>query len=274
MLKGRLATLRQAIRQSNLEESDQFELWFYLNQFTQVASYPQITPADQEFQENLAQFLTPTEHASLHHAASLAYFRKTYLEQLLNPPTRDRPFYQLNDRSELLIEFMSYPFEEVKSLLEIGAGDGGFGILTQLFFDIDYLYLNEIDTNQLLSIKRQAQLLPEDIPRPKTIQGSKGSIGLQEQMVEAVLIRNSLHHFEDPELMLTDIKKHLLPGGRLYIFEEIYDPHSGHRHCDEAMTEDELRFLLQIEGFRWIQDYPLASEWQKIMVFEPEGLEN
>ncbi|MBX2873130.1 MAG: class I SAM-dependent methyltransferase [Saprospiraceae bacterium] len=274
LLKEQLESLRQAIRQSDLDASSQFDLWFYLNQFNQTAAFPQIIPGDQQFKKDLAQFLTATEHSTLTQAATLAYFRQTYLEHLFNPPSRDRPFYQLNKQADLLGELMAYPFAEVNSLLEIGAGDGGFGLLLQLLFEIDQLYLNELDSNRLISMERQIQLLPKELPRPTIIQGSIDGIGLQEQMVEAVLIRNSLHHFEDPEPMLTDIKRHLVPGGRLYIFEEIRDPISGHQHCEKAMTEDEIRFLLQIEGYRWVQDYPLAADWQKVMVFEPEGLEN
>lgn len=274
MLKGQLAKLRQAIRQSNLDEAAQFDLWFYLNQFTQTAAYPQITPTEPQFKEDLAQFLTTVEHTTLHQAASLAYFRENYLAQLLSPPNRDRPFYQLNNKSDLLMELMTYPFEEVSSLLEIGAGDGGFGLLTQLYFEIDQLFLNEVDPSRILSMQRQVQLLPQGVPQPKIIPGRSESSGLQDQMVEAVLIRNSLHHFDSPEQMLADIKAHLLPGGKLYLFEEIRDPISGHQHCEKAMTQDEIRFLLQIEGYHWVRDYSLGSDWKKIMVFEPEGLEN
>lgn len=273
-LKEYLAKLRQALRASDLDASAQFDLWFYLNQFTQTDAFPQLFPEDKEFRANLARFITPQEQTRFAQAATLAYFRQAYLEQLFSPPSKDRPFFQLDQKADLLGELMTYPFGEINSLLEIGAGDGGFGLLLQLLFEIDELYLNEIDSNQLMSIQRQIQLLPSDLPQPKVIAGSTNGIGLKDEMVEAILIRNSLHHFESPEQMLGDIKQHLLPGGRLYLFEEVRDPISGHQHCEKAMTADEIRFLLQIEGFRWVQDYSLTSDWQKIMVFEPQGLEN
>ncbi len=274
MLKERLASWRHAIRESELDASAQFDLWFYLNQFTQTAAFPQIIPQNPQFKENLAHFLTAREHTKLAQAAALAYFRQNYLDHLFSPPSRDRPFYQLDKKSELLNELTVYPFNKISSLLEIGAGDGGFGLLLQLLYQVEHLYLNEIDSNQLVSIARQIQLLPKEVPQPTLVQGQTDRIGLGEQMVEAVLIRNSLHHFEVPEEMLAEIKRHLLPGGRLYIFEEVRDPITGHQHCEKAMTEDEIRFLLQIEGYRWVQNYPLASDWQKIMVFEVGGLEN
>lgn len=273
-LKEHLAKLRQALRASDLDASVQFDLWFYLNQFTQIDAFPQPIPQNTAFRDNLARFITPQEQDRFAQAATLAYFRQSYLKQLFIAPSKDRPFFQLDQKSELLRELMTYPFGELNSLLEIGAGDGGFGLLIQLLFEIDHLYLNEVDSNQLLCIKRQLKLLPEDLPQPTVVTGSASGIGLEKEMVEAVLIRNSLHHFESPEQMLGDIKRHLLPGGRLYLFEEVRDPVSGHQHCDEAMTQDEIRFLLQIEGFRWVQDYSLSSDWQKIMVFEPQGLEN
>lgn len=273
-LKEHLAKLRQALRASDLEASAQFDLWFHLNQLTQPDAFPQVIPQDGEFQENLSRFITPQEQTLLSQAATLAYFRQTYLEQLFNPPSKNRPFFQLNQKSALLRELVAYPFGEINSLLEVGAGDGGFALLLQIMFEIDQLYLNEIDSSQLISIQRSVRLLPNDLPQPNIVTGSHNGIGLTEEMVEAVLIRNSLHHFESPEQMLGDIKRHLLPGGRLYLFEEVRDPISGHQPCEEAMTLDEIRFLLQIEGFNLVQEYSLASEWQKVLVFEPQGLEN
>lgn len=273
-LRTRLVQWRQAIRQSNLDASAKVDVWLYLQQLSQATNFEQMPVAAPDLQAQLSTFVTPAEQKAISRSAALAYFRQTYLDQLLSPPNRNRSFYQLNAHSELLNELMIYPFQEVNSLLEIGVGDGGFGVLMQLFFQLEEHYLNEVDSQRMLSIQRQLELLPEELARPKVVLGSNEQIGLGSEKVEAVLIRNALHHFETPEALLADIKKHLLPGGRLYLFEEVKDPISGHQHCEAAMTLDEIRFLLQIEGFRWVENHTVLSEWKKILVFEPTGSVN
>lgn len=273
-LRERLTQLRQEIRQSDLDASSKFDLWLYLQQWSQANAFPSLPSTSPALAAKLSRFVTPSEQQAISRYVALSYFRQEYLDRLLLPPKRGQSFYQLNPQSLLLQELTAYPFQDVNSLLEIGVGDGGFGLLTQLFFEVEEHYLNEVDSNRWSSIRRQLDLLPSHLPSPKIIQGTKDQIGLEEQKVEAVLIRNSLHHFEMPEAMLADIKRHLLPGGRLYIFEEVLDPVSGHQHCEAAMTQDEIRFLLQIEGFRWIENYTIQSDWKQIMVFEPVGPAN
>jgi len=269
--RERLAQLRHQIRQSDLDASAKFDLWFYLNQLGQTSAFPQLPPTDGSLEDQLARFATPAEQAAISKSAALAYFRQEYLDLILSPPNRERSFYRLDPTSSLLNELTSYPFQDIESLLEIGAGDGGFGLLTQLFFEVDQHFLNEVDTLRFVSIQRQLDLLPAALSRPILVQGSHQSLGLNNEQVEAILIRNSLHHFTDPEAMLSAIKQHLLPGGQLYIFEEVRDSASGHQHCEEAMSLDEIIYLLQIEGFQLVEKQAVQSDWQQILVFEPTG---
>lgn len=258
----------RAIRKSSLSDKDKFELWFYLNQFLISKDLSLIPLPQKVITMQLSTFLEDSDLDLLIRETARRHFQSQYLEELLSKFGDESNLIQLNQESLLLQEISLYPFQNLKSLLEIGAGDGGFSVLLQLYFGIEQHYINEIDSQQLQSIAFQLSLLAPLPPSPQLLAGTAGSIGLKGQQVEAVLLRNTLHHFAQAGEMLQNIQQVLLPKGKLYILEDLLVEESGYRHCEASMSYDEIVSLLTIEGFSLLADHPLGTTGRKLMVFQ------
>lgn len=268
ILKNKVQGAIQEIRKSALTDKDKFELWYYLNQFLISKDLSLIPLPKPVITQHLSTFLAPADFELLTRETARRHFQGQYLDQLLTQFGDEAKLIQLNQESLLLAEISHYPFQNVKSLLEIGAGDGGFSVLLQLYFGIEQHYVNEIDSLQLQAITYQLSLLSSPLPNPQVVQGTSNSIGLEGKQVEAVLLRNTLHHFAQAGDMLQNIQQVLLPKGKLYILEDLLVEGSGYRHCESSMSYDEIINLLAIEGFKLLTDHPLGTTGRKLMVFQ------
>jgi ubiquinone/menaquinone biosynthesis C-methylase UbiE len=267
-LQDKVQIAIREIRKSDLSDKDKFELWFYLNQFLISKDLSLIPLPKKVITKQLSNFLPDSDLDLLIRETARRHFQSQYLEELLSKFGDESNLIQLNQESLLLQEIAHYPFQNLKSLLEIGAGDGGFSVLLQLYFGIEQHYINEIDSLQLQSIAYQLSLLPPLPPSPQLLEGTASRIGLEGQQVEAVLLRNTLHHFGQAGEMLQSIQQVLLPKGKLYILEDLFVEESGYRHCEASMSYDEIISLLAIEGFRLLTDHPLGTNGRNLMVFQ------
>lgn len=268
LLQDKVQEAIQEIRKSDLSDKDKFELWYYLNQFL-ISKDLSLLPIPKNIvTQQLPTFLAPTDLELLIRESARRHFQSQYLEELLSKFGDEAKLIQLNQESLLLQEISQYPFQKLKSLLEIGAGDGGFSVLLQLYFGIEEHYINEIDSLQLQSISYQLSLLPASPPTPQVLRGTANHIGLGGKKVEAILLRNTLHHFVQAGDMLQNIQQALLPKGKLYVLEDLLVEESGYRHCESSMSYDETISLLAIEGFKLLTDHPLGSTGRHLMVFQ------
>lgn len=267
-LQDKVQVAIREIRKSDLSDKDKFELWFYLNQFLISKDLSLIPLPKKVITKQLSNFLPDSDLDLLIRETARRHFQSQYLEELLSKFGDESNLIQLNQESLLLQEIAHYPFQNLKSLLEIGAGDGGFSVLLQLYFGIEQHYINEIDSLQLQSIAYQLSLLPPLPPSPQLLEGTAGRIGLDGKQVEAVLLRNTLHHFSQAGEMLQNIQQVLLPKGKLYILEDLLVEESGYRHCEASMSYDEIVSLLAIEGFSLLADHSLGNTGRNLMVFQ------
>lgn len=268
VLSDKVQAAIREIRKSDLSDKDKFELWYYLNQFLISKDLSLIPLPKSVVTQQLSSFLAPADLQLLIREAARQHFQHQYLDQMLSKLGDEAKLIQLNEESLLLQEISRYPFQQLNSLLEIGAGDGGFSVLLQLYFGIEQHYINEIDSLQLQSIAYQLTLLPASPPTPQVLRGTANNIGLAGKKVEAVLLRNTLHHFVQAGNMLQNIQQALLPKGKLYILEDLLVEESGYRHCESSMSYDETISLLAIEGFKLLANHPLGSTGRHLMVFQ------
>ncbi|MEZ5038554.1 MAG: hypothetical protein R2828_01625 [Saprospiraceae bacterium] len=257
----------QQIRKSDLAADTKFELWYYLNQLTlskdlATAAAPHKIPS-----QHFATFIPTDLQQSLLKDLALAHFQKNYLHQIIRTKVEGAQLASLDETSLLFRELMLYQFKPQDRIGEIGAGDGGFSLLLQLLYGNSHHFINEIDSLNIRQIGWMLQLLPTDRQLPATILGSEVSSGMEGKQLDALIIRNTLHHFSKPDEMMQSIKASLSQSGHLYLFEELADPMTGFQHCEASMSYEEVVTLLAIEGFELLQKHTIGEEWRVLFVF-------
>ena len=151
-----------------------------------------------------------------------------------------------------------YNFQPNETIASIGASSGVWEIwfasqvdgLTFYLQDIDPINCNQEEINY--GIKYYEKLLQKPnsgkfIP----IIGTQSATNLPTNTFDKTLIINSLHEFENPEIILHDISKILKSNGTLFIEEQIAK-FSGeiHEGCGKRLfTENELIEIFKKCGF-------------------------
>lgn len=157
-----------------------------------------------------------------------------------------------------------YNFKENETIASIGASSGVWEIwfasqvehLTFYLQDIDAQNCNETEISY--GVKYYEKLLNKPISgKFIPIIGTQSETNLPKNTFDKVLIINSLHEFEHPELILKDIHRILKPNGKLFIEEQITE-FSGqiHEGCGKALfTDSEMINLLNNCGFHLTKRY-------------------
>ena len=167
-----------------------------------------------------------------------------------------------------------YNFQPNETIASIGASSGVWEIwfasqvegLTFYLQDIDPLNCNQEEINYGVKYYEkllQKPILGQFIP----IIGTQSETNLPKNTFGKVLIINSLHEFQTPELILQDIHKILKPNGQLFIEEQL-TKFSGeiHEGCGKRLfTESELTEILKKCGFELIDRH---FKDNGVMVFE------
>jgi ubiquinone/menaquinone biosynthesis C-methylase UbiE len=155
-----------------------------------------------------------------------------------------------------------YNFKENETIASIGASSGVWEIwfasqvenLTFYLQDIDPLNCNQEEIDY--GVKYYEKLLQKNISgKFIPIIGTQSGTNLPQNIFDKVLIINSLHEFEMPEIILQDIQGIMKPGGKLFI-EEQMAKFSGeiHKGCGKRLfTENELVMLLEKCGFGLVE---------------------
>lgn len=152
-----------------------------------------------------------------------------------------------------------YNFKENEIIASIGASSGVWEIwfasqvegLTFYLQDIDAQNCNQEEINEgvtyfekLLGKKNTGEFIP--------IIGTQSATNLPKNTFDKVLIINSLHEFDNPEIILQDIHEILKSNGKLFIEEQIAK-YAGeiHEGCGKRLfTESELIEMLKKCGFK------------------------
>ncbi len=172
-----------------------------------------------------------------------------------------------------------YNFQPNETIASIGASSGVWEIwftsqvegLTFYLQDVDVQNCNQEEINEgiryfekLVGKKNTGKFIP--------VIGTQSATNLPKNTFDKVLIINSLHEFETPEIILYDIQKILKSNGQLFI-EEQFAKFSGeiHEGCGKRLfMENELDNMLRKCGFEVIEKH---FKDNGIVVFEIKLLE-
>ena len=168
-----------------------------------------------------------------------------------------------------------YNFQENEIIASIGASSGVWEIWFASHVKGLTFYLQDVDSQNCnqeeieYGIKYYEKLLQKPISgKFIPIIGTQTATNLPKNTFDKILVINSLHEFETPELILQDIHEILKPNGKLFIEEQIAkflgEIHEG---CGKRLfTKIELINLLKENNFELKQTY-LKSENVAIFQF-------
>jgi ubiquinone/menaquinone biosynthesis C-methylase UbiE len=170
-----------------------------------------------------------------------------------------------------------YHFKENETIASIGASSGVWEIWFASQVENLTFYLQDIDAQNCnqeeidYGIKYYEKLFQKTISgKFIPIIGTQSATNLPLNFFDKVLIINSLHEFETPNLILQDILKILKVNGQLFI-EEQMAKFSGeiHEGCGKRLfTESELVELLKKCGFELTSMY-LKHDSVRIFELKP-----
>jgi ubiquinone/menaquinone biosynthesis C-methylase UbiE len=157
-----------------------------------------------------------------------------------------------------------YNLQPNETIASIGASSGIWEIWFASQVEGLTFYLQDIDPNNCnqeeieYGIKYYEKLLQKPISgKFIPIIGTQFATNLPKNTFDKVLIINSLHEFETPEIILQDIHRILKSNGQLFIEEQIAN-FSGeiHEGCGKRLfTENELINLLNKSHFEFKEKY-------------------
>jgi SAM-dependent methyltransferase len=147
-----------------------------------------------------------------------------------------------------------FDFRKFDTVVCIGVGGGWREFLYSLFTDSIMFYMEDIDTTCITREKIRSIYLPyynDFRGSPITnsfipVSGTDTSICLKNNTANKVLIFNAYHHFTNDNAMVSECKRILKTGGKLYIGDFVMkkNKHS-YRHCpiDGGNYKSEKNFV-------------------------------
>lgn len=162
--------------------------------------------------------------------------------------------YIISTQKYLLKELKFLEVKDGESIADVGAGNGGMGIILSIMYDSLDLMLTEID-------KQKAFELNEKVLRTKSIKpsnkitvykSSKKSTHLEGLNLDKIVLRRTLHHFRHKGKMLESIKRSMKRDGELIILEVAR--HKTYYNCSQAMTIKKIKKTLNKNGFELVEE--------------------
>lgn len=164
------------------------------------------------------------------------------------------PPFKLDAECELFREIKFYQFHKDSQIADIGAGIGTFSFMLAHCLPGSRFTLTELDFNDLRILRaRKRRFAPLiDSNRIEILKGFEQTTGLEPASVNQIILRRTLHHFENSSAMLRDIHQALKPKGKDLLQEP--DGRMNIRKlftniCSDAMKPYEVRKLMDTHGF-------------------------
>jgi ubiquinone/menaquinone biosynthesis C-methylase UbiE len=156
------------------------------------------------------------------------------------------------------------------NVASIGCGGGLWEVMLSFDFenvnfhlqDINPDLLNQNELKQTISYFEKLYSKPNNC-NFKIVIGEPKSTNLPHNFFDKVLLINSFHEFEFPELMLVECKNILKPEGQLIIEEQLAE-YTGELHegCGKRLfLEEELIDILNKSGFQKIESLKYENKF-------------
>lgn len=157
-----------------------------------------------------------------------------------------------HDHGILPEEIKYYNPEPGEKIGEIGGGSGQFALFMASQTNHTTIYFNERDPIALQNAKFGFQQISNTLASRdvalKPILGTSQSTGMEGLELDKIILRNTFHHFDYPEIMLASIRSSLSPTGRLFLLER-FDEDCDTGCCPKLMDWNDLITMTTKAGF-------------------------
>jgi len=171
-----------------------------------------------------------------------------------------------------LIDFM-----EVKpgmTIADVGAGSGALTVIMATQLDSCTVYIQDIDQKVLQQknvdkmLKHYSKKLGYDLGKRnefKLIYGTYNQSKLPDNSIDIIYSNATIHVFDEPDAMLTDLRKKLKPNGKIYIRDGFKkDKHKEEfctsRDCGKRLISvEELFTMMEKNGYQLFKQIPDMS---------------
>ena len=172
--------------------------------------------------------------------------------------------YPINPQGAPLAELTALRLRPGDRVADVGAGYGQF---TELLIRLDSVRLTSTELWQLdeYLLALFFELPPKQAVRLRVKRAKQKKLNLEAGRFDAVVVRNTFHHFKHPEVLAEQLRDALAPGGRLLILDTYTDLHDDlakiMRQCPEHEAFDEHASLLAAAGLKKVRHVEVKDNW-------------
>lgn len=184
-------------------------------------------------------------------------------------PYANGPVFKVDDAKSTfgpILEFMEA--KPGMHIADVGAGSGALTVImaTQLdnctvyIQDIDRKILEQENVNKMVS--HYSKQLGYDLGKRNTfkvVHGEATQSNLPDQTLDLMYVNATVHAFDKPDSMLTDLRKKLKPTGRIFIRDSFYGDKGEGEYCSDEKcgkklyTIDQFLTMMASNGFHLLK---------------------
>lgn len=185
--------------------------------------------------------------------------------------TNETPPFKTKEFDYFSNEWDFFNFEKGDVIADIGAGNGhNFFLFNILDLDLD-LTVTELRRSSLSFMKKKSKRLSKmGFPIVKVVKAKKEESNLAVNTYDAIVVRNTLHHFSKPKEMLISIANSLNDTGMLYVIERLNLP-DFKSDCGKHMTLEEIKNLMEENDYVLLNESSSVSGNTTLLAYMPRS---
>jgi ubiquinone/menaquinone biosynthesis C-methylase UbiE len=201
-------------------------------------------------------------------------------------PYANGPVFKTEDAQKTfspILEFMEA--KPGMHVADVGAGSGALTVIMATQLDSCTVYIQDIDKKVLEQenvnkmIKHYSKKLGYDLGTRNNFRIVHGELTqslLPDNTFDLIYSNATIHAFDQPDLMLTDLRKKLKPTGRIFIRDSFYGDNGEGQYCSDEKcgkklhTINEFLKMMDRNGYTLVKQSPNLSGYP-VFGFERRG---
>ncbi|MEQ1584864.1 MAG: methyltransferase domain-containing protein [Cyclobacteriaceae bacterium] len=190
-------------------------------------------------------------------------------------PYANGPVFKIDDAKRTfgpILEFMQA--QPGMQVADVGAGSGALTVIMATQLDSCTVYIQDIDKKILEQenvnkmIAYYSKKLGYDLGKRNTFHITHGSLGhsnLPDAVLDLIYSNATVHVFDQPDSMLSDLRKKLKFSGRIFIRDSFKGDQGEGEFCSDSKcgkrlyTIDEFLAIMDRNGFQLVKQSPNQS---------------
>ena len=203
------------------------------------------------------------------------YFPNLLLLLIACAPYANGPVFSTEDANKTfqpILDFMDA--KPGMAIADVGAGSGALTVIMATQLDSCTVYIQDIDKKVLEQenvnkmIAYYSKRLGYDLGKRNTFHITYGEItgtNLPDGALDLIYSNATVHVFDQPDAMLTDLRKKLKPTGRIFIRDSFKGDQGEGEFCSDTKcgkrlyTIDEFLAMMDRNGFQLVKQSPNQS---------------